>query len=611
MNDMVKIEGIQNAHKDLGRVLYEDIDFTDVTLVCGNGQQVKCHRSVLAASSGFLRRLLVESDQQQTFLFLGAKVEVEVVRALMQLIYLGGCIVLREKFPALAALQRELQIVERFNEEDVNAPIQEEVSSVSPTENCLPELVEPPEFQVDADIDLKVQEEVASPKETNEKEKQTKCDKILKEENWEPYKEDDFTEMFSSDEVKSEEIGVGKKQPRSKKLPKISIPPPDQFEEYTCERCDYKNSDKYKLKYHVLIKHEGLSYDCDECQSKFSRSDTLAIHVRRNHGDELKVSFNCDLCGKNLETKKGINSHSVELACTKCKFVSCGTLVQMHMKTAHNPYFQNGCYNCDKCEFRTGKYAKMNYHASSHFQAREIKPFIDCNQCEFKTNKKLHLRAHIDDQHNGSQLSTGQDCELCQKNFITRRLYLRHTKIHHGEKRRNCDSCDFKASSPYLLIEHKRTKHDFIKYNCDECEAKFNFKGCLKKHVDRVHKGKVFLCKVCQFVAKNYGSLKRHSKNLHLSKVEKEEADARYTCDKCSSQFIRESALDKHMQNFCQDEIFQCEKCAMRFASLGNLRRHTRNICEGREEANDQSQLCKAKDCCRNVQEPRREENYD
>ena len=609
---MVKIECIQNAPKDLGSVLYEDIDFTDVTLVCGDGQQVKCHRSILAASSGFLRRLLVESDQQQTFLFLGAKVEVEVVRALMQLIYLGGCIVLREKFPALAALQRELQIVERFNEEDVNAPIQEEVSIgrqglVSPTENCLPELVEPLEFQfqVDSlpDIDSKVQEEVASPRKTKEKEKQTKCHKILKEENWEPYKEDDFTEMFSSDEVKSEEVGVGKRPPQSKKLPKISIPPPDQFEEYTCEQCDYKSSDKYKLKYHVLIKHEGLSYDCDECQSKFSRSDTLAIHVRRNHGDEFNVSFICDLCGKNLETEKGMKSHSVEQACTKCKFISCGTLVQMHMKTAHNPYFCDGYYNCDKCAFRTEKYAKMNFHArESH-----VKTFINCNQCTFKTNRKRNLKAHVNDQHNSSQPAMAQDCELCQKRFRNKRLYVMHKKRHHGEKRINCDSCDFKASSPYLLIEHKRTKHDFIKYNCDECEAKFNFKGCLKKHVDRKHRGKVFLCKQCQFVAKTYGSLKRHSKKIHLGKVH-ERDDARYTCDKCSTQFSRESALEKHLKNLCQDQIFQCKKCDMRFSSLGNLRRHGRNICKGKA-AIDQTQNCKSRDCCTKVPKPRSEEN--
>ena len=124
---MVNIECIQNAPKDLGSVLYEDSDFTDVTLVCADGQQVKCHRSILAASSGFLRRLLVESDQQQTFLFLGAKVEVVEVRALLQLIYLGRCTVQWEKLPTITALQQELQIVERFNVEysDVDATTQE------------------------------------------------------------------------------------------------------------------------------------------------------------------------------------------------------------------------------------------------------------------------------------------------------------------------------------------------------------------------------------------------------------------------------------------------------------------------------------------------------
>ena len=77
---MVKIEC---SAKDLGRTLYGDNDFTDVTLVCGDGQRLVCHRSVLAASSEFLRRLLFGSEQQQTLLFLGAMVEFVEVMALL------------------------------------------------------------------------------------------------------------------------------------------------------------------------------------------------------------------------------------------------------------------------------------------------------------------------------------------------------------------------------------------------------------------------------------------------------------------------------------------------------------------------------------------------
>ena len=41
----------------------------------------------------------------------------------MQLIYLGSCVVAREKIPALVELERELQIEERFHLEDTQTQV--------------------------------------------------------------------------------------------------------------------------------------------------------------------------------------------------------------------------------------------------------------------------------------------------------------------------------------------------------------------------------------------------------------------------------------------------------------------------------------------------------
>ena len=82
--EIVDIECPQNGSNDLGRALHRDNDFTDVTLVCNDGQRLDCHRSVLATSSEFLRRLLVQSDQKQVLLFLGPKVGMEEVRVCLQ-----------------------------------------------------------------------------------------------------------------------------------------------------------------------------------------------------------------------------------------------------------------------------------------------------------------------------------------------------------------------------------------------------------------------------------------------------------------------------------------------------------------------------------------------
>ena len=110
----MKILSESSVGRQLGDQLHKDHDFTDVTLVCRDGQQVSCHRAVLAAASPFLRRILCESLQQNTFLFLGVRVEVEEVEALMELIYLGRTNIAEARLPAFKALARELQIDDEF-----------------------------------------------------------------------------------------------------------------------------------------------------------------------------------------------------------------------------------------------------------------------------------------------------------------------------------------------------------------------------------------------------------------------------------------------------------------------------------------------------------------
>ena len=116
----MKISVKDGSAKNLGELLRKDHDFTDVTLVCADGHQVTCHRAVLAASSPFLRGLLYQSLQhQKTFLYLGVRVEVDEVEALLDLIYLGSTnLVEVQRLPAFKALARELQLENEFHFEE-------------------------------------------------------------------------------------------------------------------------------------------------------------------------------------------------------------------------------------------------------------------------------------------------------------------------------------------------------------------------------------------------------------------------------------------------------------------------------------------------------------
>jgi len=103
---------ITDKNKDSDRLalqLLRDSDFSDVTLVSGDNHHVAAHRAVLAASSSFLRTLLLDSCQQSTFLYLGM-VEGQVLEALVAFIYLGTATLPRRRLEHLLVLADQLGV---------------------------------------------------------------------------------------------------------------------------------------------------------------------------------------------------------------------------------------------------------------------------------------------------------------------------------------------------------------------------------------------------------------------------------------------------------------------------------------------------------------------
>ena len=80
MEDVARLKR-ENGENDRNAIekLLADEDFTDVTLVSKDGAQVGAHRAVLGSASTFLRSLLVESQHQNTFLYLGMVADRQVL----------------------------------------------------------------------------------------------------------------------------------------------------------------------------------------------------------------------------------------------------------------------------------------------------------------------------------------------------------------------------------------------------------------------------------------------------------------------------------------------------------------------------------------------------
>ena len=75
---------LRSSYKDLRT----SVDFSDVTLVCEDGQQIDAHRLVLSSSSGFFKDLLLKLAHPQPLIFMRG-LTYSTLAAMVNFIYLG------------------------------------------------------------------------------------------------------------------------------------------------------------------------------------------------------------------------------------------------------------------------------------------------------------------------------------------------------------------------------------------------------------------------------------------------------------------------------------------------------------------------------------------
>ena len=86
-----------------------DNDFTDVTLVCEDGQQVEAHKVVLASSSPFFKELLKKNSHPHPLVYMRALKSDDLV-AMMDFLYFGEANVFQENLDSFLALAEELKL---------------------------------------------------------------------------------------------------------------------------------------------------------------------------------------------------------------------------------------------------------------------------------------------------------------------------------------------------------------------------------------------------------------------------------------------------------------------------------------------------------------------
>ena len=98
----------ENAGSAFG-ALREDKDFPDVTLACGDGQQITAHKLILASLSPFFMELLKRNKHPHPLIYMRGT-RSEDLTAIVDFLYFGEANVFQENLDTFLALAEELRL---------------------------------------------------------------------------------------------------------------------------------------------------------------------------------------------------------------------------------------------------------------------------------------------------------------------------------------------------------------------------------------------------------------------------------------------------------------------------------------------------------------------
>ena len=245
--------------------LREDVDFSDVTLVSEDGQQVGAHKVILAASSPFFQNLLKRNKHHHPLVFMRG-VKFDNLLAIVDFLYLGQTKIFQEHLDAFLTIAEELQLKGLMGlDKSGDGEVMENMAASKPT---YPKQVFKRESQVSKDpanVDGNKSRNYDADETIALNIKQTIA----------------LTADFSGDLQELEE----KVKSLMEKTPNATAD--GQRKLYVCKVCG-KEGQSIHVKRHIESQHlDGFSHPCDQCDKICRNRDALRSHKRRVHGKEM------------------------------------------------------------------------------------------------------------------------------------------------------------------------------------------------------------------------------------------------------------------------------------------------------------------------------------
>jgi KRAB domain-containing zinc finger protein len=299
------------------------------------------------------------------------------------------------------------------------------------------------------------------------------------------------------------------------------------------------------------------------CRKAFARtSDTIRdkkhVHLAKENSDGVcREDMKSDLIQISVASK--------EVMCRICEQVFTRKAdVMRHVKNVHHIQ-QDGSESCGSdVHTTTDMYPSLNDGGNSDL--REVKDVSFGIEARLKSR-----RNNTDDAISRAKIKvngkTYFQCQVCGKNLFRRCTYVRHMRIHTGEKPFTCHVCGKQFRAEPQIQRHVREVHEGVKeHACPICGRKFANTRTRNDHVT-VHTGeRRLVCHLCGKRFKTRATFHTH-KRSHTNLFP-------HKCSHCGKSFRRQYECTKHMMIHTGERPHPCDICGKCFRYQNDVMRH-------------------------------------
>jgi len=232
--------------------LRNETEFSDVTLVCEDGQQVEAHKVILAASSPFFQNLLRKNKHPHPMIYMRG-VKSEDLVAIVDFLYIGEANVFQDNLDVFLTIAEELKLKGLTKNGNENVELEEQIA---------------------------MKQKILKPKNTQPK-----------VENMKVYE----SEVVSNTETQNPETTVSV---ANYPLSRVNIANVEDLEE-TVKSMMTKSGHTWS--------NGRLAYSCSVC-GKEGQGNAIKDHIEANHLEG--VSIPCNFCERTFRSRSGLRQHN-------------------------------------------------------------------------------------------------------------------------------------------------------------------------------------------------------------------------------------------------------------------------------------------------------------